>query len=355
MALIHGGDTEGYRLEYGRLPLDFSANCNPLGVPEAVQEAICNAAAYADTYCDPLCRELCCALSQHLNILPEQILCGNGAADLIYRLALALKPKTALITIPTFAEYELALATVDCRVKKHKLEQAAGFRVTERILEDIKQGVEILFLCNPNNPTGLTVDIGLLECILKVCKNKGTLLVVDECFNGFLAEPQKHSLINKLVENDNLMIIDAFTKLYGMAGVRLGYCLCNNKVLLEKMSAAGQPWAVSALAQAAGIVALQENAYIGDSRKLIQTEKDFLLEGLQAFDIKVQGSEANYIFFYSKITNLAEKLCNWGILIRDCSNYEGLCSGYYRIAVRRHDENMRLLAALEELAGEHNA
>ncbi|HHU30098.1 MAG: pyridoxal phosphate-dependent class II aminotransferase [Bacillota bacterium] len=354
MVLIHGGDIESYRLEYGRLPLDFSANCNPLGVPAGVKRAIRDAAAHADAYPDPLCRKLCALIADKTGTLPERVLCGNGAADLIYRAALACKPKRALVPAPSFAEYELALRTVDCEIIRHPLRAEEDFALASDILPALKPDIDMLFLCNPNNPTGLVIDPSLLRQILETCEREGILLIVDECFNGFLEEPEIHTLRHCLSEYKNLLVIDAFTKLYGMAGVRLGYCLSGNEKLLEKMRRAGQPWAVSSLAQAAGIAALQEHNYILRTRVLVRKERTFLLKELQSLGIKAYVGEANFIFFHTEIPHLAEQMRKAGILIRDCSNYAGLSDGYYRIAVRKHDENLRLLQALRKAAGKYS-
>ena len=194
MVLIHGGDIESYRLEYGRLPLDFSANCNPLGVPAGVKRAIRDAAAHADAYPDPLCRKLCALIADKTGTLPERVLCGNGAADLIYRAALACKPKRALVPAPSFAEYELALRTVDCEIIRHPLRAEEDFALASDILPALKPDIDMLFLCNPNNPTGLVIDPSLLRQILETCEREGILLIVDECFNGFLEEPEIHTL-----------------------------------------------------------------------------------------------------------------------------------------------------------------
>jgi threonine-phosphate decarboxylase len=353
--LIHGGDTEGYKLAYGSEPLDFSANCNPLGIPASVPQAIFDAAQHADRYPDPLCRRLRAVLSGNIgvqtgHIIPaEHILCGNGAADLIFRLALARKPKNAIVTAPTFAEYELALETTGCTVIQHTLFEEEGFVLTESILNRITPEIDMLFICNPNNPTGLTVAPNLLSRILDACEKSGTLLIVDECFNGFLDEPETHSLKRRLPDFENLIILDAFTKLYGMAGVRLGYCMTKNTALLDAMRNAGQPWAVSALAQAAGLAALSENTYVAEARALVKTERRYLLHELDRLGIKPLGSEANYIFFFSDIPDLPEKLRAVGILIRDCGNYAGLTDGYYRIAIRTREENTRLIEALTAL------
>jgi threonine-phosphate decarboxylase len=353
-ALVHGGDTEGYKLTYGCEPLDFSANCNPLGIPKSVPAAIYDASMRTDRYPDPLCRRLRAALSEKLGVPADQILCGNGAADLIFRIALARKPKTAIVTAPTFAEYELALHTTGCAVTHHTLFEEEHFALTESIIGRISPEIDMLFICNPNNPTGLTVDPSLLSRILNTCEKYGTLLVVDECFNGFLDEPEKHTLKNKLPEYRNLLILDAFTKLYGMAGVRLGYCMTQNAQLLEDIRDAGQPWAVSALAQAAGLAALGEDAYVAGARALVKAEREFLLSELNRLGIKTLGGDANYIFFRCAIPNLPEKLRGQGILIRDCGNYFGLTDGYYRIAVRPHEENVSLIEAISALVVAEN-
>lgn len=347
--MIHGGDTEGYLLEYGKEPLDFSANCNPLGIPDSVPAAVMKAAENADRYPDPLCRRLRAAISEKLLIPSEQILCGNGAADLIFRLALAKKPRTAVVTVPTFAEYALALETTGCKILCHPLHSSDGFALTESILERITPGIDTLFICNPNNPTGLTAEPALLHRILNACEKNGTLLVVDECFNGFLDEPEKHTLKNQLPNYDNLLILDAFTKLYGMAGIRLGYCMTGNPRLVETMRNAGQPWAVSSLAQASGLAALREDTYVKAARSLVKTERAFLKEALYALGFNIYGGEANFIFFHTGIPELAARLRRLGILIRDCANFEGLTQGYYRIAVRTHEENVRLIGALSAL------
>lgn len=351
MALIHGGDTEGYVLEHGGEPLDFSANCNPLGIPAGVPGAVFEAAEKADRYPDPLNRRLRAALSDKIGVPADWLLCGNGAADLIFRLVLAKQPKTALVTAPTFAEYALALETAGCGVLRFRLDSGNDFAVTEDILDWIAPGLDLLFLCNPNNPTGLTIEPGLLRRILEACEKAGTLLVVDECFNGFLDEPSTHSLKGSLRDYDNLLILDAFTKLYGMAGVRLGYCMTRNEPLLEAMRNAGQPWAVSSLAQAAGVAALRENDYVSRARALVKTERAFLLEELRRLGIHKSWGQANYIFFYTEPGDLAARLRTMGILVRDCANYAGLEPGYYRIAVRPHHENLKLIEALSAVLG----
>ena len=352
MALIHGGDTVGFFEEYGFEPLDFSANCNPLGAPDGVKRAICLAAGEIDVYPDPLCRRLCADLAVHEAVKSEYILCGNGSADLIDRLVNAKRPRLAVITDPTFSEYERALSNSGCRIRHHTLENIDGFKVTDSIFERLTSDVDMLFLCNPNNPTGLTIDRDLLHTIVDVCKEADILLVLDECFNGFLDDPDLHTLKDRMNDCPHLLILKAFTKLYGMAGVRLGYCLCSDTGLLTSMQKAGQPWAVSSLAQAAGIAALSEQEYVQEARELVRTERTFLADALRSLAVKVTDSEANYLFFHTDLPDLSGRMRQQGILIRNCSNYQGLSEGYYRVAVRTHEENIRMIAAMTACAAE---
>lgn len=347
MALIHGGDVESFRMKYGYTPLDFSANCNPLGMPAGVKEAIRSATDHADGYPDPLCRKLRAGIAEERNLLPEQVLCGNGAADIIYRLVLTKRPKFAIVLSPTFSEYESALQLVSCHVMHHSMNADEDFRLTGGILDKLKPNVDMLFLCNPNNPTGMTIQNELMQSIINACLENDILLVVDECFNCFLDQPETHTLMGKLLDyKDNLVVLDAFTKRYSMAGVRLGFCLSANTKLLRDMEHSGQPWSVSTLAQAGGIAALKEKEYLEKSRAVIQRERQFMTEILEKMGIPVIGSEANYIFFYTNIPHIASLLQDQGILIRDCSNFAGLTQGYYRIAIREHHDNMKFIEAL---------
>ena len=216
--LTHGGDWAGYRAAYGRDPLDFSANVSPLGLPEGVAKAITASLPTADRYPDPLCRDLRAKLSLSENVPAGWLLCGNGAADLIFRLVLAEKPRTALVTAPTFAEYAAALETAGCTVERHFLTEENDFVVTETILDAVHPDTDMVFLCQPNNPTGQLASPALVEQLLRRCEVCGAVLVVDECFLDFLPEGDALSA-KRLLHSPNLVILKAFTKLYGMAGV----------------------------------------------------------------------------------------------------------------------------------------
>lgn len=348
MKLVHGGDWAGYRAEFGRDALDFSANVSPLGLPAGVAAAITNVLPTADRYPDPLCRQLRAALAGAEGVPADWILCGNGAADLIFRLALAVRPRRALLPAPTFAEYEAALQTVGCAVQRVFLREENEFAVTEEFIDAVTPETDIVFLCQPNNPTGQVTPPALVERLVRRCAECGAVLVVDECFLDFLPDRDAWTAKQLLRDAPQLIILKAFTKLYAMAGVRLGYALCGDATLLEKMRGAGQPWAVSSLAQAAGLAALQETAYAGAVRALIAEQRPRMAAGLRALGLRVMDGQANYLLFRAT-PDFGEKLRRRGAVVRSCANYPGLDAAWYRTAVRTAEENTRLLQIMGEI------
>lgn len=346
--LVHGGDWAGYLEEYGSQPLDFSANVSPLGVPCSVKKAIVSAAQSIDRYPDPLCRCLCRKLSAYEQVPECYILCGNGAADVIFRAVMARKPKKALITAPSFSEYEAALIACGCQVEYHFLHEENDFRLDDSFLQSIVPGIDMVFLCEPNNPTGISSPREFLLRVAEKCRDRGALFILDECFSDFLEEPRKHTLKNALTEFPNMVILKAFTKLYAMAGVRLGYALCADSKLVQRMREAGQPWAVSSLAQAAGEAALEETDYVRKVREVVAQERPWMIEQLINLGFRVVPGEANYLLFRCSVP-LIQPLRQKGILLRSCSNYYGLDQTWYRTAVRTHEENIRLIQALNEV------
>lgn len=348
MELVHGGDWAGYRARFGHDALDFSANVSPLGLPQGVADAIVAALPTADRYPDPLCRELRTALSRAEQLPEPWILCGNGAADLIYRLVWALKPHRALLPAPTFAEYAAALESVGCEVKRKTLHEADDFAVTEAFVQAVNQSIDLVFLCQPNNPTGQITPPELVQRLVHRCADCGAVLVVDECFLDFLQQRDALTAKPLLQTAPNLVILKAFTKLYAMAGVRLGYALCSNTALLAKMQAAGQPWGVSSLAQAAGAAALRETAYADAVRALIADQRPRLAAGLRALGLQVIEGSANYLLFRAPET-LGAALQQRGVCLRSCGNYPGLSAGWYRTAVRTAPENEQLLQTMREV------
>lgn len=345
----HGGDIYAYPDKL----LDFSANISPLGLPDSVKSALTASVDSWSGYPDPYCRKLKTAIAEHHTIPESYIACGNGAAELIYKVAQTLKPRGALVTAPSFSEYRQALSLAGCEVFDYLLDQKNGFCVTEELLTALNPSLQLLVLCNPNNPTGQTIEPVLLDRIIKTCAEKQIRVLLDECFVPFLNHADAHSKIPLLSEYPNLLILRAFTKFYAMAGLRLGYLLCSDDLLLESISACGQPWSVSTPAQIAGVAALTDTDYADRLLQLIQLERAYLTDALKKLGLCVIGSQANYLFFqYHGMIDLKERLLKDKILIRSCKNYLGLNQTFYRAAVRTHAENQRLIEAVTGIIGE---
>ena len=322
---VHGGDVYSFAARFGGAPVDLSANINPYGIPACVKQAMQEAIDDCTQYPDPFCRAARAAIGVTEGIDPDRIYCGSGAADVLDRLAAVLGPKTALLLAPTFAEYERTLAGADLRF--HTLRAEEGFAVTERILDDVTPDLDAVYLCNPNNPTGRTIEPQLLRRVVEKCAQNDIWLIVDECFNDFLTDGARHTLKARLADYPKLVILRAYTKMYAVPGVRFGWCMTSNTDLIEGLYRAGQPWNVSVIAQ----------------------ERAYLTEELTRRGLTVYPGEANFLLFRSADSELRDRLAARGVLIRSCANYRGLGAGYYRTAVKTREDTTRLLAALDSI------
>lgn len=333
----HGGYIYGKKVLY-----DFSANLNPLGMPQRVKNAAVLAIQDCEAYPDPFCTRLREQISAHTGLSAEQIVCGNGAADLIFRIISAAAPKRALIAAPTFSEYEKALRAQHCQITSFPLSPQKNFAFDDTILSAIRN-MDMVILCTPNNPNGALIPPELIREICQRCEEQNTIFLCDECFLDFVRDGRRFSAYN--TRNSQVVILKAFTKTYAMPGLRLGYALFGNKDFARLVQQTGQYWSVSVPAQAAGIAALSETDYLEKTIKLIETQRHFLRNELQALGFHVFPSAANFLLLHS-YHPLDRLLRNDGILIRSCANYNGLDTGYFRIAVRSHSENTALLSAL---------
>lgn len=341
---LHGGDI--YRHPE---VTDFSVNTNPLGAPEAVKRAVQESVVNIEHYPDVKSEALRRAISRFEQVNMEEILCGNGAAELFFAAVQAFRPRKALVTAPSFSEYEEALRSVGAEVEYYYLKEEDNFQIREDYVEKLTEDIDMVFLCNPNNPTGQTIEREMLIRILEHCKKQNIFVVLDECFLEFLDEPEQYEMTDLRGEYPNLLIIKAFTKIFSMPGLRLGYAICSNPDILEEMSWKLQQWNVSIPAQMAGVAALQDSEeYIRRTREYVSNQREYMRNILKMMGYVVFASKANYLFFKGR-PGLAEEALEAGFLIRDCQNYEGLSDGFYRIAIRKKEENERLITWLGRL------
>ncbi len=346
----HGGDvyhlarTVGGRVENR---LDFSANINPLGFPGGVAEAVNQALVELVHYPDRHCWQLRLDLAAYHGLSPEEVLVGNGSTELIYLVVRALKPRKALIVAPAFSEYQEALDAAQVSYNYHITSEAGCFTL-ERLPEAPR--VELLFLANPASPSGALLQPERLLPWLAAWNAAGLFVALDEAFIDFVEEA---SLKTHLRRFPRLIILRSFTKFFAIPGLRLGYLLAAPD-LVARLAAFQEPWSVNTLAQAAGQACLKDRDYITRTRSLVAQEREHLQKGLQALPgLRPFPGEANYLLV--KITRpgwtarrLRKRLLARGIVIRDAGNFQGLDERYFRVAVRRREDNDRLLAALAD-------
>ena len=356
----HGGDIYGNK----NIELDFSVNLSPIGPPQEV----CSLLKEEDwtgiltNYPDPEYRELRQALSQKTDLPEDWILCGNGASELLMAAAQAVRPKKAMIPVPSYQGYERAIQAVGAEILFYQLDREKGFALTEDILERTDglkrlagtKEESMLFLCNPNNPVGKCIEPELLDKIAEYCKTNRIFLVVDECYLDLLPDARRRTMKRVLPENPHLIIVNAFTKAYALPGIRLGYLTTGNEELRERIRMQQPEWSVSMLAQRAGIAALSSRGYLEEARQAVQAEREYISGQLQELGMEVFDGQAPFVMFRSG-KELYEPLKEKGILIRRCDGIRGVRDPseenghYYRTGLRSHAENMRLISKIREV------
>mgnify|MGYP002770592898 FL=1 len=379
---MHGGDIYRQQVTY-----DFSVNINPIGLPDAVRHVMENSGDLAMQYPDLQCQKLRIKLADCLGIRPEQILCGNGASELILAVCHMLRPQKALLSAPCFSGYETALQAVGTEVIRVPLSEADGFAFTEEYGSKLETRIkeekpELLFLTTPNNPTGKLTEPAYIRRLLTVCEKTHTYLVLDECFMELTGQAAQYSMLREIDSYEKLVILRAFTKTFAMPGIRLGY-LVGQQAVLSSVQKQLPEWNVSTLAQAAGVAALADTSYLERACRMVGSERERMSRELEKLGFKVYPSDTNYILFYvnqygrQKSTDLnhgnekrvckkpatdcqagpeqaagaelKDRLLRKQIMIRDCSDYPGLTDGYYRVAVKLSEENRMLLDAMAEI------
>ena len=295
MTTVHGGLDVAELRSLGLQPhqvLDFSANINPLGTSPAVRRAAAEAdlSAYPDRQNLALREQLAARLGTDI----DNLIVGNGSTELIHLLARAwLRPlEKCLIFAPAFGEYEAAASIAGADVKFFRADEAQHFRWS---IEDAVETIErmrprMVFLCNPNNPTGAYLEPGDVEKVREAVSGNG-LLVLDDAYVP-LADRQWDS--TPLLRGGNVAILRSMTKDHALAGVRLGYMAAQPDVV-SAVRRLQPSWSVNAVAQAVGIAALNDEAHVAEARKTISEAKQYLLVELEALGVPVTASAANFI------------------------------------------------------------
>jgi threonine-phosphate decarboxylase len=343
-------------LDCSKVKMDFSSNINPYGISKFVlREIKKNILQTSHTYPDPKCTLLKKSISEyiHCDIDQNWITVGNGATEIIHNFVRSMCSKKSIIPSPTFCEYELASKRCGMSIDYIPLSKKLHFD-PDLIIEKVKKNPNSLIcLCNPNNPTGL-VDTNAIEKILSSIDNSKTILMIDESFIEFLSEIEKKSMISRIKEFENLTVLRSMTKSYGLAGLRLGYFIAN-PIITQRLKSYQIAWNVNGIAQIAGIAALNDQDYLLKTRKAIQKEREYMYSkiNLKKTNVKALRSYVNFFLIkLKKVDSISYQkilLKYYGILVRDCSTFGGLSNQFIRVAVRKHEENIKLLKAIYEI------
>ncbi|MEW6189053.1 MAG: threonine-phosphate decarboxylase CobD [Actinomycetota bacterium] len=354
---VHGGNRLEVAWAHGH-PLDqlidFSANINPFGPPPSVFESIRENLSEVAHYPDHESRGLKKALAEYLSVKPSSIILGNGSVELIYLLTSYFRPRFALIPAPTFCEYELAIKAVGGGVIHIRLKKEEGFTIpTEEILEALPR-VQMVFLCNPNNPTGnLLAGEDLLK-ILERADELKVVLILDEAYMDFVEKRERFSLNREAEKRDNIFVLGSLTKFFALAGLRVGYAIANPKYV-EELNSIKNPWNINCFAQVAGVSALRDIEFMRQSRIKIRENRHHLFMALSDMKgLKPYPSQANFILVEIEHRDwdskrLQNELARRCLLIRDCESFRGLSRGFIRLAIRTREENEKLIDALKEI------
>ncbi len=334
--------------------LDFSANINPLGLPDHVKKTVAEGIEDIIHYPDPENCLLTEAISSRFGLSEDSILCGNGSNQLLYILMGCLKPKKVLLCVPGYAEYEKACIAAGAQVSCLACKPEQAFRPDLGLLDQKAGPVDLLLICNPHNPTGIHLDETQMDAIVKICRRNKTFLMVDEAFADFT---DSLSLAAMAAAEKNMAVLKSMTKFFAIPGLRLGFVAANRDLVL-RLKRMQPDWSVNCLAQKAGVAFLQDSAYIRRSIAYIRKQKDTLFRDLKTISgIKPFYPSANFILIRLLKEGLKAKgiwdycIRKHGIVVRDCTNFEGLGNKYIRVAVRRKHENDRLLKALRSYCG----
>ncbi len=353
MSEVHGGNVWQFARRQ-RLPLeeiiDFSANINPFGLPPKVEAVVRDNIERVIHYPDPDCLALRRAIADYHQIEVENIIIGNGSAQLIYLLARVLSPKSVLIPSPSFSEYEIAAVNTGAKVIFPRIREKEQFQLQiDRLIPELKRD-QVIFLGNPNNPTGQLTSKPELLKLAREAEKRRAAIILDEVFIDFLLDEEEQTLIKEATKYPNLIVLRSFTKLFALPGLRVGYAVAHRKIVKELLLHQ-EPWSVNHLGQMAAIEALKDRQYIRRTRKFVNKETKWMFKELMKIgNLTPYTSCTNFILCRLKnvsSTELRKDLLLKGILIRDCSSFRYLNDRFIRLAVKRHRENLYLIKALK--------
>ena len=351
---IHGGNIYKLQREGKKDILDYSSNINPLGVPESLKKAVSENFSVLTRYPDINYTELRESIGKYNNIESENIIAGNGATEVLFLYVKALKPKKVLIAAPTFAEYERAVKNAECEIDFFELKEEDNFILNKDKFIQKAKNYNLAVICNPNNPTGKFISKEIIFEINENLKKSGTKLFIDECFIEFISGWKEKT--SALFKSENIFILRALTKFFALPGLRLGYGICFDKKIIEKINEIREPWSVNGFADLAGKVILNDIEYIKNTEKWILEERKYFTDSLKEIEenkkIKIYATETNFILI--KLLEMTSeefksRMEEKNILVRNASNFKFLDNSFIRLAIKDREKNKKVIEAIREV------
>ncbi|WKY47427.1 aminotransferase class I/II-fold pyridoxal phosphate-dependent enzyme [Eubacteriaceae bacterium ES3] len=333
--------------------IDFSVNINPLGIPQGIKEKLKEGIDTLVDYPEITGQTALEKLAAEISKRPDQLILGNGAIELIYLLARSMAGKKALIIQPTFNEYSRALKLYGCEVSELVLTKEEGFRLTADKLKTalVEEKPDLLFLCNPNNPTGVIYSNDQIKEWMNIPDWEMTWFF-DESFMDFTGQL---GMLSEDLDQGNFFVLKSLTKFYALPGLRIGYGAGNPKII-EGMMRYKEPWTVNSL----GLIALsqvyQEKDFAKKTIALINSERERVYRELQeisAFEVFKSATDFHLCLIKSGVSSLKLKndIEQAGMSLRTCEDFSGLDQSYFRIAIKSSQANHRLIEFLKKWKG----
>lgn len=357
MEQIHGGNIEEIRELYdlkGEEIIDFSANINFIGPPSGLIARLKSSMEGIIHYPEAHSTHLQKQLADFLNIAPEKLIVSNGSVELIYQIVDKLKPEITLLPVPSFFEYEAAVKNSGGKIRYLYADKEREFKFSlDKIINNLKM-VDLLFLCNPNNPTGSLIKAEEINKLLTEAAQEDVFVIIDEAFIDFVKNRNEYMVINLIHEYSNLFILRSMTKFYAIPGLRLGYGI-GSPDFISLLEENRDPWSVNFLAQKAGEFVLKKDQYREETKRKNRQERNYLYNELEQIEnLSPYIPAANFIFIdisgtgYSA-AELTDILIKKKILIRNCDSFQGLTRDYIRVAVKNRHDNCKLINAFTDL------
>lgn len=354
----HGGDVESAALRFGLKPgqfTDFSANINPLGPPPGMLEGLRAALPEIIRYPDPGHRALLSLLAERHRVQQAGICVGNGAAEIMALILLAVAPSKVGVVQPCFSEYETLSRQFGAEVHAVCGTAELDYRAEPEQIVKLVASSDLVFLGQPNNPNGVQYGVRQLRQLAEAAERHGTYFVIDEAFIDFIPPEQRQSLLPELERYPHVILVRSMTKFYAIPGLRLGYGIAHPE-MAAAMRSKQVTWSVNILALRAGEISLQAGEeYESATIAAIAAEREYLRTELVCMGCEVTPGEANYLLLRLPepwtAGTMQEALGRRGVLVRSCAMYPGLGGSHIRVAVKDRAANAILIREMEQVMG----